>query len=106
MFLKLNCKSLQLDNAPRSRGLELNLDKTTNMSNATKKTGRRKDKFVKVGGMNIEMLPFDGSLRYFGRQLSFDRPQQVEIDNRLKAAWKKTSHVQTRIDEQKILFKR
>ena len=64
-------------------------DKTKIISNVTKRTGRGKAKAARVGDLSIEILPREGSLKYFGRQISFDKPQEKEIDNRIKAAWRK-----------------
>eukprot|EP00973_Karenia_brevis_P024189 3339610-Karenia_brevis.AAC.1 len=39
--------------------------------------------------MQIEVLPRQASTKYLGKMLSFHNPQQVELDNRISAAWRK-----------------
>ena len=38
--------------------------------------------------MEIEVLPYDANVRYLGCQLTFDKPMETEINNRISAAWK------------------
>jgi len=59
------------------------------MSNTTKNSGRGKNRYITAGDMKIEILPIDASQKYLGRQLNFERPHEAEIENRLKAAWRK-----------------
>ena len=70
-------------------GLQLHPDKTKIMSNTTRRTSREREQTVQVERMNIEILPIEGSMKYLGRQICFDQPHEVEIQNRKNAAWKK-----------------
>ena len=65
-------------------GLELHPDKTKILSNATRGTGRPKDTKVMIDGMSIEIVPYSGSVKYLGRLVGFDRPHDVEINNRIR----------------------
>lgn len=77
----------QLSAEALKRGLELHPDKTKIMSNATKQTGRGKDKQATIGNMHIEILPLHGTLKYLGRIISFENTHDVEVRNRIKTAW-------------------
>ena len=79
----------QFSEAASKRGLELHQDKTKFLSNATKRTGRGRERYMRCGEMSIEMLPHSESLKYLGRKVSFDSTQEIEIENRISNAWKK-----------------
>ena len=68
----------QVANKAAKSGLQLHPDKTKIMSNTTRRTGQGKDKMVQVEHMNIEILPIEGSLKYLGRQICFDKPHEIE----------------------------
>ena len=70
----------------RKRGLELHPDKTKIMSDTTKKSGRGKEHPARAGEVHIEILPYEANLKYLGPQISFNKPQEVEIKNRVQAA--------------------
>ena len=78
---------IDLKEAAMKRGLLLHPGKTKILSNATKRAGRPKDSHVKVGNMNIEVVPYEGKVKYLGRQVSFDRPHDVEVEHRINMAW-------------------
>ena len=42
-----------------------------------------------VNGMQIEILPHSGSVKYLGRKLTFDEPDETEFDNIISIDWKK-----------------
>ena len=42
-----------------------------------------------ANGNKVEVLPHDGATAYLGRALSLSNTQEVELQNRLDAAWKK-----------------
>ena len=44
---------------------------------------------VDVSGLRIEILEPSESVKYLGRSLSFSNSTAVEVDNRIKCAWKK-----------------
>ena len=69
-------------------GLEMHPEKTKILSNATKGTGRPKETQVLIDGMDIEIVPYSGSVKYLGRMVGFDRPHDVEIHSRIRNAWK------------------
>ena len=68
-------------------GLALHPDKTQIMTNTTKKSGRGTSQHVLVDTMQISILPLDGRLKYFGRQLCFQESQDAEMQNRVGLAW-------------------
>ena len=70
-------------------GLEIHPDKTKILSNATRKQKARVPKLANINGMAIEVLPFHGSVKYLGRQLSFDNPNRTEVEHRIGIAWKR-----------------
>ena len=59
------------------------------MSNLTKRTGRISRKCMDVCGLEIEVLPLSGSVKYLGKKLTFEDPGGAELDNRISAGWKK-----------------
>ena len=42
---------------------------------------------LRVGALVVEILPIEGSVKYFGRKVSFENHNQVEFENRMAAAW-------------------
>eukprot|EP00973_Karenia_brevis_P077965 10830786-Karenia_brevis.AAC.1 len=70
-------------------GLKLHPDKTKVLTNT--QGGRRQNKqtFLDIAGLKIEILRLTGSVKYLGRQLTFDRIHETELDNRINAGWKK-----------------
>jgi hypothetical protein len=70
------------------RGLELHPDKTKILSNTVRRTGRSTAKSVDVNGLRIEVLPFDGAVKYLGRKISFNDSHKTELENRIAAAWR------------------
>ena len=73
----------------RKHGLQLHPDKTKILHNLTRATGDSKQRYARVGELNIEILPRTEATKYLGRKVSFDQYNQTEIDNRIAAAWKK-----------------
>ena len=69
-------------------GLELHPEKTKIIS-STGRHGRPGRKHVKVGQMNIEILPMHLSLKYLGCQISFGEMQEMELRQRIRAGWAK-----------------
>ena len=69
-------------------GLCLHPEKTKILSNATKRNGRAKAGLVNISGMDIGILPLGGSVKYLGRMVSFESMHEVELDHRLRQAWK------------------
>ena len=78
---------VDLQKAAGKRGLILHPAKTKILTNALKGTGRPKDSHVKVGEMDIEIVPYEGKVKYLGRQLCFGRPHDVEVEHRISMAW-------------------
>eukprot|EP00959_Pyramimonas_sp_CCMP1952_P207547 4341376-Pyramimonas_sp.AAC.1 len=71
----------------KQHGLLLHPDKTKIMSNLTRRAGRSKEPKVDVCGMNIEIVPYAGAIKYLGQMISFNEPAQTEVNHRIKAAW-------------------
>eukprot|EP00959_Pyramimonas_sp_CCMP1952_P229246 4793273-Pyramimonas_sp.AAC.1 len=69
-------------------GLELHPDKTKILSNATRGTGRPKEPKVMIGDIGIDIAPDSGSMKHLGRMVGFDRPHEVETNNRIRCSWK------------------
>jgi hypothetical protein len=72
----------------RKRGLELHDTKTKILSNVRDKD-RAKKTPIDVAGMKIDILPYGGSVKYLGKELSFDRPTAKEVEHRISCACKK-----------------
>ena len=51
--------------------------------------GEQKLAKTQVAGADFDILPYDGSAKYLGRLVSFSDYRDVEIENRIKVAWKK-----------------
>ena len=67
--------------------------KPQSTSNTTSKRGRGNT--VAVQGMNIEILPLQGKIKYFGQLVNFKNAEEVEFEHRIKCAWATfTSHRQ------------
>ena len=76
-------------------GLELHPDKTKITSNLTRRTGRASSRTARVQDMDIEIIPYEGSLKCLGQLISFHNPMETEIHHRTRAAWASfTSHKQ------------
>eukprot|EP00973_Karenia_brevis_P065216 9056022-Karenia_brevis.AAC.1 len=69
-------------------GLLLHPEKTKILTSTTVRTGRNAANHVDVGNMKIQVLPHEGCTKYLGRMISFDRPQETELEHRTKQAWK------------------
>ena len=71
----------------RKRGLELHDTKTKILSYVRDKDRAGKTS-VDVAGMQIVILPYDGNVKYLGKELSFDRSTAKEVENPITCAWK------------------
>ena len=69
--------------AAGQRELELHPDEAKDLSKTTRESGRPKEQYADIGDMRI--------VKYLGRKVSFDRPHEVELDNRIAIAWKRSS---------------
>ena len=70
-------------------GLQLHPDKTKIMHNMEDRVSRTTPEYTDVGGLSIEVLPFAGTQKYLGRMFTFSDSTEVEVEARIKAAWKK-----------------
>ena len=70
-------------------GLELHPDRTKILSNTTSKQRRRVPPQTQIQGMTIEVLICDKSIKYLGRQLTFAKSTETEVESRISNAWKK-----------------
>ena len=59
------------------------------MSNSLQRCGAAAQKCVKVHQHSVEVLPFDGSLKYIGRLVDFSNFHDAELQNRVGSAWAK-----------------
>ena len=73
----------------RKAGLELHFGKTKILSNMQVRRGVSAAQHADVLGQPVEVLPFDGSVAYLGREVSFADHHDVELQNRLSKAWAK-----------------
>ena len=71
-----------------TRGLELHPDKAKILSNTVRRTGRSAARYVDINGLRIEIIPWDGDVKYLGRKISLADPNKTEIENRIAAAWR------------------
>ena len=55
--------------AAGARGLVLHPDNIKISSNATRETGRPKERKVQIGDVSIGVVPLDGSVKYLGKLL-------------------------------------
>ena len=78
----------QLAQEAKQCGLELHPEKTKILSNVTNKTGRNAKRQVDVDAMKIAILPYEESTKYLGRMVSFNKPDETEVENRIQAAWR------------------
>ena len=81
--------------AAQTHGLQIHPDKTKILSTLSERTGRARQRKVTIDGLDIEILPYIGSVKYLGQRISFDDAVSTEVKNRLKAGWATfTSHRQ------------
>ena len=73
----------------RAVGLELHFGKTKILSNMQVRRGVSAVKQVTVAGRNVEVLEFEDSVPYLGREVSFKDQHDTEIQNRIRKAWAK-----------------
>ena len=78
-----------LASAAAIRGLELHPDKTKILSNLQHRHGEGKKKHADVGGMKVEILTLEASTKYLGRDVSLKDPHSIELENRIRCAWRK-----------------
>jgi len=68
-------------------GLRLHPDKTKILHNG--KNRCRPPAKTNIDGMSIDILKPTDSTKYLGKKLTFAKPHQTEIENRIAAAWRK-----------------
>eukprot|EP00959_Pyramimonas_sp_CCMP1952_P123044 2572153-Pyramimonas_sp.AAC.1 len=59
------------------------------MHNMEDRASRTTPEYTDVGGLSIEVLPFAGTRKCLGRVFTFSDSAEVEVEARIKAAWKK-----------------
>ena len=69
------------------RGLTIHPDKTKTLSNIKTKSGIQKEDKTQVAGKHIEIIPYEGYIKYLGRKVGFSSFRDMEVDNRVFAAW-------------------
>ena len=74
----------ELSDAAAAHGLKIHPDKTKILTNAPR---HRVPSHVKLGEDDIEVLAADKSTKYLGRKVCIDRFHEVELENRIRAAW-------------------
>ena len=70
-------------------GLEIHPDKTKIIHNLSHRKPKSQTEHTEIKGMNIQILPYDGTQKYLGRALTFKSPTNAELTNRISAAWRK-----------------
>ena len=73
--------------AAAERGLHVHPDKSKVLTNAWVTSTRKVPQDLKVGDSSFEVLDHDGSIKYLGRKVSCCDPHEVELSNRMAAAW-------------------
>ena len=91
--------------AARLRGLELHPGKTKVMCNKSVRTGKISRRTLDVNDLQIEILPFSGSLKYLGRLVNLEFWDAVELNNRIALAWKKFMVFKTEFMNKKLFSK-
>ena len=69
-------------------GLEIHPEKTKVLGNVPARR-RSCGSSICAGGLEIEILNFDGYVKYLGRRISFDEPDAIEVRHRVNIGWKK-----------------
>ncbi len=59
----------------------------TLMTNLTRRTDRASNNHINIDGMDIDILPHTGKLKYLGQTITFHTPMEADIDSRLRAPW-------------------
>ncbi|CAK0821632.1 unnamed protein product [Prorocentrum cordatum] len=72
-----------------SYGLSLRPGETKILTNVRARKGVAGDSHVMVNGMHIELLTRDSATKYLSRKICFQYSQNVELDNRMRCAWRK-----------------
>eukprot|EP00959_Pyramimonas_sp_CCMP1952_P227305 4752402-Pyramimonas_sp.AAC.1 len=75
--------------AAQPTGLEIHPGKTKILHNVEHRRPGGHPEHTPINGQNIEVLPFDGVQKYFGRNITCCNPAATEVESRIKAAWKK-----------------
>ena len=70
-------------------GLAIHPQKTKVLGNVADSRRTPNAGFVSVGGLNIEILSFDGHVKYLGRRFSFSNTSTLEVDNKINSGWDK-----------------
>ena len=68
-----------------------------------KRTGKNAAPEIDIGEMKVGILKYEQSSKYLGRLVSFQRPHEVEVENRISAAWG-AFHTNKRVLCNKALF--
>ena len=92
LLLATNMKELKvmmqdLIEAAARRGLVAHDDKTKVLTNADITAARRLPASLEFGGRSFQVLCSSESVRWLGRKVSFDDPCEVDLNNRIAAAW-------------------
>ena len=72
--------------AAERRGLTIHPDKTKILSNIKTRSGIQKEDKTQVAGKHIEIIPYEGYIKYLGRKVGFSSFRDMEVDNRVFAA--------------------
>ena len=90
-----------LTTATIAHGLQVHTTKTNIISNATLKRGR--GNAVAVQGMNVEILPPERKIKYFGQFITFKNAAQDEFcKHRIKCAWGTIHESQAGVDVTRV----
>ena len=78
---------IDFKNAAEARGLILHPEKSKVMTNAFSTTQSRVPQRIHIGDESLEVLDLDAKMKWLGRKISFNDPQDCELNNRIAAAW-------------------
>ena len=78
---------LDLSKAAAKVGLKLHMGKTNILSNVELRKGVLAQPRVQIGAESVEVLPYNSSVTYLGRLVSFCEFQDTEIKHRINRGW-------------------
>ena len=72
-------------------GLQLHPEKTKIITSTGRTEGRPRNRHINIGGLKIEVLTRETSIKYLGRKISFGEYHEDELASRIRAGWAKFS---------------
>ena len=82
-------------------GLKIHMGKTVILTNCHAKRPRT----IRCGTADVNVLPRGGAVKYLGRMLSIEQPNQIEVANRTSAGWATFMRLKAVLCNQKLSLK-